>query len=84
MSMQLLLSQIADVLGAVAPENDVTINGAVIDSRKVEAGNLFVALSGDYVDGHDYIAVAREAGASAALVSRLQDDELPGVWLLGR
>ena len=79
MSMQLLLSQIAGVLGAVVPENDVTINGAVIDSRKVEAGNLFVALSGENVDGHDYIAVARKAGASAALVSSLQDDELPQI-----
>ncbi|NQY27150.1 MAG: UDP-N-acetylmuramoyl-tripeptide--D-alanyl-D-alanine ligase [Piscirickettsiaceae bacterium] len=79
MSMQFLLSQIADVLGCVTPEHDVTITGAVIDSRKVEAGNLFIALPGEHVDGHDYIAVAREAGASAALVSRLQDDELPQI-----
>lgn len=77
MSMHLLLSQIAENLGCDAPTRDVMVTGAVIDSRKVEDGCLFVALSGDHVDGHEYIAAARQAGASAALVSQLQDDELP-------
>ncbi len=77
MSMQLHLSQIADVLGSATPNNDVTVTGAVIDSRQIKVGDLFVALTGDHVDGHDYIAAAREAGASAALVSQQQDDELP-------
>src|SRR5699024_6614728 len=44
--------------------------GAVIDSRKVTPGALFVALPGERVDGHDYVAAAHEAGAAAALVSR--------------
>lgn len=77
MSMHLLFSQIADVLGCTVQAKDITVTGAVIDSRKVEAGCLFVALPGEHVDGHDYISAARQAGASAALVSALQDDELP-------
>ena len=77
MSMRLHISEIANVLGCSAPEKDGVVLGAVIDSRKVEAGNLFVALDGEYVDGHAFLVQARLAGASAALVSELQDDELP-------
>ena len=77
MSAQLLLSQLATLLGYTASVPYVEITGAVIDSRKVFLGCLFVALDGEHVDGHDYLAAARKSGASAALVSTLQDDELP-------
>jgi len=50
---------------------DWTADGVVIDSRKVEHGDLFVALPGERVDGHDYVASAIEAGAAAGLVSHL-------------
>ncbi|NQZ52903.1 MAG: UDP-N-acetylmuramoyl-tripeptide--D-alanyl-D-alanine ligase [Piscirickettsiaceae bacterium] len=79
MSMYLLLSQIADVLGCDMPIKDVTVTGAVIDSRKVQLGSLFIALDGEHVDGHDYLSAARQLGASAALVSKRQDDELPQI-----
>lgn len=36
-----------------------------------------MALAGEHVDGHDYLAQARLAGASVALVSHRQDDEIP-------
>ncbi len=77
MSMHLLLSQIAKVLGCEAPREDVLVSAAVIDSRKVGDGSLFIALTGEHVDGHDYVSIARQAGASAAIVSTLQDDVLP-------
>ena len=78
MSMQLSLARIATVLGCAEPTNcNVMVTGAVIDSRQVKAGYLFIALKGERVDGHCYVAAARQAGASAALVSTLQDDELP-------
>lgn len=79
MSMYLLLSQISDVLGCEMPIKDVTVTGAVIDSRKVQLGSLFIALDGEHVDGHDYLSAARQLGASAALVSKRQDDELPQI-----
>ncbi len=41
-----------------------------IDSRSVEKGDLFVALIGDNGDGHDYVKMALDQGAVAALVSR--------------
>lgn len=43
--------------------------GVSIDTRSLEPGDLFVALT-DQRDGHDFVANAFEAGASAALVSR--------------
>ena len=44
--------------------------GVSIDSRTVQSGDLFVALSGPNFDGHDYVARALEGGAAAALVAR--------------
>jgi UDP-N-acetylmuramoyl-tripeptide--D-alanyl-D-alanine ligase len=49
---------------------DVAISGAAIDSRRVKPGDLFVALPGERVDGHDYVPQAMANGAVAALVSR--------------
>lgn len=43
---------------------------AVIDSRLAVPGALFVALPGERVDGHQFVAKAVEAGATAALVDR--------------
>ena len=40
------------------------------DSRAVRPGSLFVAIPGDHVDGHDYLASAAGAGAVAAIVER--------------
>ncbi|MGB3626755.1 MAG: UDP-N-acetylmuramoyl-tripeptide--D-alanyl-D-alanine ligase [Henriciella sp.] len=48
---------------------DFEANGVSIDTRSLEKGDLFVALK-DVRDGHDFVANAFEAGASAALVSR--------------
>jgi UDP-N-acetylmuramoyl-tripeptide--D-alanyl-D-alanine ligase len=42
----------------------------VIDSRQVGPGDVFVALPGEHVDGHDYVEQALAAGAAAALVQR--------------
>ena len=42
----------------------------VIDSRHAEPGALFIALKGEHVDGHDYVADAFSRGAVAAIVER--------------
>ncbi|HEX7816238.1 UDP-N-acetylmuramoyl-tripeptide--D-alanyl-D-alanine ligase [Dyella sp.] len=52
---------------------DVEIGGVAIDTRKLKAGDLFVAIKGERVDGHDYVRQAAEAGAVAALVTRKVD-----------
>jgi len=37
------------------------------DSRKLPSGSIFVAIRGEKMDGHDYIAAAIQAGATAIL-----------------
>jgi UDP-N-acetylmuramoyl-L-alanyl-D-glutamate--2,6-diaminopimelate ligase len=49
---------------------DVDVGALVCDSRKVSAGCLFAALVGARADGHDHVAAAIAAGASAVLVER--------------
>jgi UDP-N-acetylmuramoyl-tripeptide--D-alanyl-D-alanine ligase len=46
-----------------------SINGVSIDSRSIEAGQLFVPIVAER-DGHDFIASALDRGASAYLTSR--------------
>ncbi|MDX9912837.1 MAG: UDP-N-acetylmuramoyl-tripeptide--D-alanyl-D-alanine ligase [Phycisphaerales bacterium] len=51
-------------------------HGVSIDSRAVEAGNLFVALRGERTDGHLFLSDAARADAWAAMVERA-DVEIP-------
>ncbi len=72
-----------DVAGAVggtlSGDAAAEVTGTVtVDSRTVGPGDLFVALPGERVDGHDYLAAAAAAGAAVALVAR-PDPALPCV-----
>lgn len=49
-------------------DGEITVNGVSHDSRLVRPGTLFVAVAGYKSDGHDFIARASQAGASAVLV----------------
>jgi UDP-N-acetylmuramoyl-tripeptide--D-alanyl-D-alanine ligase len=71
------LSDLAAAFGLRLGGSDAEISGVSIDSRRVEPGNLFVALRGERVDGHDFAGLARERGASAALVERTLAIDLP-------
>lgn len=60
--------------GTVDPKyEEVTFCGANIDSRKLQPGQLFVALIAAR-DGHDFIPGALQKGASAVLCSRVTGD----------
>ena len=52
--------------GRLLAESPRPILGGAVDSREVVAGNLFVALPGERVDGHAFVAAALEKGAAAA------------------
>ena len=56
--------------------------GVSIDSRSVEAGDLFVALAGPNHDGHDFVQAAFEREAAAAMVSRQPEVRAEGAPLL--
>ena len=58
------------------------VPGVSTDTRSVAPGQLFVALSGEKFDGHDYLEQAREAGACAAVTARtVAGAELPQLVL---
>jgi UDP-N-acetylmuramoyl-tripeptide--D-alanyl-D-alanine ligase len=60
---------------------DWLVSGLSIDTRSIEVGEMFVALK-DQRDGHDFVANALAAGASAALVSRVPEGVSPDAPLL--
>jgi UDP-N-acetylmuramoyl-tripeptide--D-alanyl-D-alanine ligase len=61
--------EIAQVTGGrLVRPSQREIRGAAVDSRKVEPGNLFVALPGENTDGHLFLQPAIHAGAGCLLV----------------
>lgn len=63
---------IAAATGGVA-HGDFQVSGVEMDSRDVRPGDLFIALKGEAMDGHAFIAKAFANGAVAALVDRPVD-----------
>lgn len=53
------------------------MTGVSTDTRTIQIGDLFVALSGDSFDGHDYVEQAASNGAVAAIVGREVDATIP-------
>ena len=50
--------------------HDAPLHGVGTDTRQLAPGMLFVAIRGERVDGHDFLAQASAAGAAGALVER--------------
>jgi len=74
---EISLKDAAKAIKAQLAGEDVTFVGVSTDSRAVQPGELFVALSGPNFDAHDFADAAREAGAVALLVDRKLDCPLP-------
>jgi UDP-N-acetylmuramoyl-tripeptide--D-alanyl-D-alanine ligase len=55
---------------------EIAISDAVVDSRLVTPGALFIAMKGEHADGHDYLADAFERGAVAAMI----EQDISGEW----
>ncbi len=69
--MKLKLGQVADWIHAEGVfDSSAEAVGYSIDSRTVGAGELFFAVKGERVDGHDYVQAAIADGAVAAVVSQ--------------
>jgi UDP-N-acetylmuramoyl-tripeptide--D-alanyl-D-alanine ligase len=72
--MRLSLSRIGEFLRATGQyDGQATAQGYSIDSRTVQAGEVFFAVEGERLDGHDFVEQALSRGAIAAVVRK---DEL--------
>src|ERR1700683_4990835 len=77
--MKLTLARIAGFVSAAgefAPEE--VAQAYSIDSRTVGPGQLFFAVKGERLDGHDFVESALEKGAVAAVVRKDQLGRYPG------
>ncbi len=71
--MKLTLHRVAEFLSATGEfDGNAMAAGYSIDSRTIQPGELFFAVKGERLDGHDYVEGALEAGAVAAVVSKEQ------------
>jgi UDP-N-acetylmuramoyl-tripeptide--D-alanyl-D-alanine ligase len=68
--VKLTLGQVADWIHADGEfDTSAEVVGYAIDSRTIGAGELFFAVRGERLDGHDYVQAALANGAIAAVVS---------------
>ena len=71
--MKLLLVRIAELISAEGHfDSSAIAEGYSIDSRTVQPGELFFAVKGERLDGHDYVEQALKRGAIAAVIRRDQ------------
>ena len=76
--MKLTLARIAEFISARGEfASDEVAVGYSIDSRTVGAGQLFFAVKGERLDGHDFVEQALGRGAVAAVVRKDQLDRYP-------
>ncbi len=64
------------VCEATGGKSDInwSATGVSIDSRTIEKGDLFIALKGPHIDGHDHVIQALAAGAAAALIDHRPEE----------
>jgi len=76
--VRLPLRRIVAALNAKgSPEAGMMAEGYSIDSRSIRPGELFFAVKGERLDGHDFVEAALAAGAVAAVVRRDQAKRFP-------
>ena len=76
--MRLPLSKIEEFLGATGEcELKEVAQGYSIDSRTLQAGELFFAVKGERLDGHDFVQQALDRGAVSAVVRKDQIARYP-------
>ncbi|MFZ4538245.1 UDP-N-acetylmuramoyl-tripeptide--D-alanyl-D-alanine ligase [Propionivibrio sp.] len=75
-----LLAAAAAMAGKPVGDN-VPFSGVSTDSRKIAAGDLFIALRGDHFDGHEFVAAVKAQGAAAAVVASDAAESLEEIGL---
>lgn len=75
--IKMTLSEAASIIGCSNPVRDAHFQGVSIDSRTIEKDNLYVAIQGERLDGHQFVTDAFQKGASAVMVQKSFDPSLP-------
>ena len=78
------MDKLSDILEALEPvllgatgSMDIGFEGVSTDTRTVKEGDVFVALTGERFDGHEFVSAAVAAGAVAVVVNRPVDADVP-------
>lgn len=71
------LTELVQPLAASLVAGEASFDSVCSDTRELQAGQLFVALSGENFDGNKFVAAAAARGAAAALVSAPGDYAIP-------
>lgn len=66
--MRMSVIELSDALHAMHRGADSLIDGVSIDTRTLMPGNVYIALHGENLDGHDFVKEAQARGAAAAIV----------------
>jgi UDP-N-acetylmuramoyl-L-alanyl-D-glutamate--2,6-diaminopimelate ligase len=69
-------------LKQVQGSTDKTVLGIAIDSRQVQKNYVFVAIKGEKVDGHNFIANAIELGATVIICEEMPNQIIDGITYL--
>ena len=75
--MQLTLTEVAEILRGAPWPGSGAVAGYSLDSRSIQAGELFFAVKGQRLDGHEYVTAALQSGAVAAVVAAEREAEFP-------
>ena len=67
-----------EILSATA-DREQEITGVSYDSRTTAPGDVFVAISGEAVDGHRFIPMAAEKGAACVVCEHVPEGDIPYV-----
>ena len=74
--MKMNLSEIATCVNGTLIGADVDVTDVSIDTRTLRTGNLYIAIAGKNFDGHDFVHLAKEAGAIAVLTHKKLETDL--------
>lgn len=80
MNYQLNLKEIANYFGVSLQDNSL-ITSISYDSRETKPGDIFICLTGEKTDGHNYIKEAESKGAKAILAEKKIETKLPVIYV---
>jgi len=77
--MEIKLSECAKIVQGTLVGEDVSFSSVSIDTRAIQANQLYIAIKGKNFDGNDFVDEAEQAGACAAIVHQGVNTSLPHI-----